>query len=238
MIRAYVGLPGSGKTFSLIKEGIDLVRAGRKVYTNVPFRNFKRGLFDRNYKKQPKVVTTKELEELILKEDDCTFLVDEGNIVFPAYYWKNLSPEFLIRLSQTRHHRLDLFYTSQGFTHVVARLRELTNEIVRVRSKFFFGKEFFIQTCYDPETYKPVYINEFEERRARVWQKRVYWGEAKMLFKAYDTFRDVQASSLMGVDYESTTKSSDDFGNLSRFDVPVKVLEQHNGSITTLVASS
>jgi hypothetical protein len=80
MIRAYIGLPGEGKSLSLVNEGIRLVRLGRRVFTNIEFANAKEGFFDKNFKRQPFLCTTSELENLLLIEDNADFLIDEGNI--------------------------------------------------------------------------------------------------------------------------------------------------------------
>lgn len=199
MIRAYVGLMGEGKTLSMVNDAIIRVRQGQRVFSNVPFENLKDGILDKNYHRQPVIVGTEQLERLIITEENALFLIDEANIVFPAYYWKRLSPEYLIRFCQTRKVRVDLFYTSQGFTHTVARLRELTNEVIRCESRYFFGKHFFINTAYDPEKFDKDFSTEYSERRARIWLKRIYWGRAKYLFKCFDTFHIIDTSTVMGI---------------------------------------
>lgn len=202
MIRAYVGLMGEGKSLSMVNDALDIIRTGRKVYSNVPFRNLRRGGFDFKYdkKQQPIIVTTKQLEELIVTEDNALFCIDEANIVFPSYYWKKLNPEYLIRFCQTRKVKVDLFYTSQGFTHTIARLRDLTNEVVKCENRFIFGFQFFINTGYDPEKYDRAFTTEFQEKRAMIWRKRIYTGKAKYLFKSFDTYHKIETSSIMGVE--------------------------------------
>lgn len=200
MIRAYVGLMGEGKTLSMVNDALLRVRQGQRVFSNVPFRNIKNGLFDRNYKLQPIIVGTQDLEKLIITEENALFLIDEANIVFPSYYWKKLSPEYLIRFCQTRKVRVDLFYTSQGFTHTVARLRELTNEVVKCEHRWFFGNQFFINTAYNPEMFDRDFVTEYMEKRARIWQKRIYWGRAKHLFKCFDTYHIIDTSTVMGIE--------------------------------------
>jgi hypothetical protein len=200
MIRAYVGLMGEGKTLSMVNDALARLRAGQKVFSNVPFRNMKNGLFDKNYKVQPTIVSTKELEELIISQDNALFCIDEANIVFPSYYWKKLSPEYLIRFCQTRKVKVDLFYTSQGFTHTVIRLRELTNEVVKCEHRYFFGNQFFINTGYDPEKFDRDFTTEFQEQRAMIWRKRIYWGRAKYLFRCFDTYHIIDTSTVMGIE--------------------------------------
>jgi hypothetical protein len=200
MIRAYVGLMGEGKTLSMVNDALERVRAGQQVYSNVPFRNVKRGWFDKNYTLQPHIVGTQELEQLIIEKDNALFCIDEANIVFPSYYWKKLSPEYLIRFCQTRKVKVDLFYTSQGFTHTVIRLRELTNEVVKCEHRRFFTSQFFINTGYDPEKFDRDFSTEYQEKRAQIWQKRIYWGKAKYLFKCFDTYHIIDTSTVMGIE--------------------------------------
>lgn len=216
MIRAYVGLMGEGKTLSMVNDALRVVRSGRKVFSNVPFRNLKTGFFDKNFKNQPIIVSTKELERLIVTQDNALFLVDEANIVFPSYYWKKLSPEYLIRFCQTRKVRVDLFYTSQGFTHTVARLRELTNEVVKCEHRGLFGSHFFINTAYDPEKFDKAFSSEFAEKRAIIWQKRIYQRRAKFLFKCFDSYHIIETSTVMGVEKESERYKSFDFSRKER----------------------
>lgn len=209
MIRAYVGLMGEGKTLSMVNDALTRLRQGQKVFINTPFKNLKSGWFDKKYEQKdkngywlyrPNIVTTQELEQLIITEENALFCVDEANIVFPAYYWKKMSPEYLIRFCQTRKVRVDIFYTSQGFTHTVARLRELTNEVVKCEHRAFFGNQFFINTAYDPEKFDKDFITEYQEKRARIWQKRIYWGRAKYLFRCFDTYHIIETSTVMGIE--------------------------------------
>jgi hypothetical protein len=200
MIRAYVGLMGEGKTLSMVNDALARLRAGQRVFSNVPFKNIKTGWFDRNHKVQPIIVGTKELEELIISQENALFCIDEANIVFPSYYWKKLSPEYLIKFCQTRKVKVDLFYTSQGFTHTVIRLRELTNEVVKCEHRWFFGNQFFINTAYDPEKYDRDFTTEFQETRAKIWSRRIYWGRAKQLFKCFDTYHIIDTSTVMGIE--------------------------------------
>ena len=212
MIRAYVGLMGEGKTLSMVNDALARVRQGQQVFSNVPFFNIKWSGFERKKgfpfvkkkykldKLQPHIVNTKDLEELIISQDNALFCIDEANIVFPSYYWKKLSPEYLIRFCQTRKVRVDLFYTSQGFTHTVIRLRELTNEVIKCEHRWFFGRQFFINTAYDPEKFDRDFSTEFQEKRARIWQKRIYWSRAKYLFECFDTYHIIDTSTVMGIE--------------------------------------
>jgi len=219
MIRAYVGLMGEGKTLSMVNDALARLRAGQKVYSNVPFRNLKTGFFDKNYKVQPIIVGTKELEDLIITQDNALFCIDEANIVFPSYYWKKLNPEYLMRFCQTRKVKVDLFYTSQGFTHTVIRLRELTNEVVKCEHRYFFGNQFFINTGYDPEKYDRDFTTEFQEQRAMIWRKRIYWNRAKYLFKCFDTLHIIDTSTVMGIQKGiNIAKQQEQKGNI--IDIP------------------
>lgn len=199
MIRAYVGLMGEGKTLSMVNDALTRLRAGQRVFTNVPFRNLKSGFFDKNYKHQPIILNTEQLEDAIISQDNALFCIDEANIVFPSYYWKKLNPQYLLRFCQTRKVKVDLFYTSQGFTHTVARLRELTNEVVKCEHRALFGNQFFINTAFDPEKYDKAFTTEYQERRAMTWKKRIYWGRAKYLFACFDTYHIIDTSTVMGI---------------------------------------
>jgi hypothetical protein len=70
---------------------------------------------------------------------------------------------------------------------------------VKCEHRALFGNQFFINTCYDPEVAERGFINEFQEAKARIWRKRIYWGRAKYIFRCYDSYRDVTASKMMGI---------------------------------------
>jgi hypothetical protein len=198
VIRAYVGRMGEGKTLSLVKDAIGYLNEGLNVFTNIHFTNppKPKTMFKKEQpSKQPIILNTKGLEEALLTEQHCLFAVDEGNIVFPAHYWKNLSPDYEMMFAQSRKIGCDIFYTSQLFTHTASRLRDLTQEILQTTKRGFFGHKFFINKCYDPERYRPDFFNPFQEQNALLWNRKIYWWEAEKLYKCYNTYKLIEVSS-------------------------------------------
>jgi zona occludens toxin (predicted ATPase) len=200
MIRAYVGRLGEGKTLSMVNDAIEYLKKGRTVYTNVPFHlPLSKNPKDLNY--QPIYLNTKDLEVAIKTQRGALFCVDEASIVFPSYFWNKLSPDYLIRFAQARKYGMDIFYTSQGFSHTVKRLRDLTNEVVKCKKLSFFGLPVFSNIVYEPEFFdiKILFDSKLEQKYI-IRRKTILPIKAKQLFGMFDTLHTITTSSTMGVD--------------------------------------
>lgn len=180
MIYAYVGLPGTGKTLSMIHAIAPRVKAGVRVYTNTPFEI-------RGSKNQPIYLPNKELLLMFQKERNATFLIDEGHIVFRAYSWGKIDYSFLDKFGQGRKLNLDLFLTAQRFTHILARLRELTNYVI-VCKRVIQKPPVFRNIWYDPEIYdkKQAFDTPMEKKYILKRAFVLPW-EVKKVYKMYDT---------------------------------------------------
>lgn len=122
MIRGYVGLLGSGKTYSMVH---DLVRQFRKepvqVYTNMTSL------------KVPGVVQLPHDRSAVVGLTNGLIVLDEVQITMSSRYWQSVPKDVLSSLAQLRKHGAGLFFTTQDFARVDTVLRELTNEVVRCR---------------------------------------------------------------------------------------------------------
>lgn len=196
MIRAYIGLLGSGKTLSMVNDASDLLKTGRRVFTNVPFR-----LLDSQ--NTPTFLNGKQFEYALKTETNALFLIDEASIVLPSYYWNKLSSDYIIRFAQARKYGLDIFYTSQGWNHTVRRLRDLTNEVVKC-SKYTIAKWDFIKnTTFDPEYFDQKVISGTDfEKKFIIANKTLFPKTLKRLYKMYDTYHLITTSTTMGVGLE------------------------------------
>jgi hypothetical protein len=148
MIFAFVGLPGTGKTLSMVHHVTDKVRRGERVYTNNPIKI----LLSKN---QPIFLSNKQLLERMIFEDHATFLIDEAEIVFDPYQWNRTDPFFLYKFAQGRKLHMDILYTVQRFNQVLKRLRELTNFIIKCSSPF---PGIFHNIWYDPEIWDKTHL--------------------------------------------------------------------------------
>lgn len=178
MIFGFVGLPGTGKTLSMVNAIAPLVRKGVKVYTNTPMSI----RFSRN---QPIYLENKKLLEALLFEKNATFCIDEAQIVFDPYQWDKVDPLFLYKFSQGRKLNLDFYYTTQRFSHVLKRLRTLTNFVIHCQ-RLPFG--IFRNLWYDPEIYdKPHLFGTPTERKYIKRRVFVFPASVKKTQEMYDT---------------------------------------------------
>lgn len=212
MIRAYIGLLGEGKTLSMVNDAVHRMEKKKKVVSNFPIKWKKWG------KKYESVyLAGKEFENAFLKETDCLFCIDEASIVLPNYYWNRLPGEFLIKFAQSRKYGLDIFYTSQGYSHAVKRLRDLTNEVVKCEKKKLMGMTIFTNIVYNPDFFEQRIITSLEiEKKYIIRRKVIDPFLTKHLFKAFDTMYKVNYSSLVEVNEERLIKEveKDDFQEL------------------------
>jgi len=152
MIYAYVGLPGTGKTFSMVYDTIPLIKSGGKVISNFPIRFGKQK--DGSYKYKSICLNPVDFIDAIEHEERATFLVDECNIIFSSYDdVKKIERGLLNRFAQGRKLGLDFFFTSQRFHHSLKRIRDLTNVVVECKKFVFLTFTFFRNTYYNPVIY-------------------------------------------------------------------------------------
>jgi len=126
MIRGYFGLPGSGKTYSMVRD-IQYEGRGKRIYSN-----FK--------------IDVPNAKEIILldkpidlkKCHDGIVLLDEAGLWLPSFIWKKIPEDLIWKLAQVRKAGLDLWYTAQNPARVVKVLRELTYESVYMEKWFMF----------------------------------------------------------------------------------------------------
>lgn len=198
MIRAYVGRVGEGKTLSMINDAIlSLDKTDVDVFTNVPFINYNRkGTLDK--KRQPYYCSSLELEKVIVNCSNALIVLDEANIVFPSYFWTKLSVDYIRRFSENRKYKMDLYYTTQMFKHVVTRLRDLTNEVVKCSKNSFFGLTSFTNICYDPEYFDKLLVSDRIRQQFIIRERKISTLRSKHLFKCYDTYHLIKDSTLTG----------------------------------------
>jgi zona occludens toxin (predicted ATPase) len=110
MIEAFTGLPGQGKTYTMVKRAYQLHKRGKKVYAN----------FSTTF-----ATYFKELYE-IYDVKDALILIDEAGIYLPAQAWQKIPFEFMRAIRQHRHNGLDMWYTAQDMQDVSTALRRVT----------------------------------------------------------------------------------------------------------------
>jgi hypothetical protein len=122
----FSGITGSGKTLSMVKEGVKDVILGRTVYSNM-----------KKIKNMPYYYV--DMEDLILMVqneeldvDDTrpkSLLLDEIHTMFDGRRSQSRDNiDFSLFISQCRKRRFNVYYTSQWISGADTRLRTLTSE--------------------------------------------------------------------------------------------------------------
>lgn len=221
MTEAFVGDIGSGKTLNMVKRLIEIMKTGRKVITNTPISfEYKGKTF-----KSITIFNSDDFLKTFINSRYVTIGLDEAGIFFPASFWHKVSGEIIYKLAQTRHMGVDLLYTTQGFSHTIKRLRDLTHWVVQCRRRKFWlpfpaigkfrdydqKKDDFIThryptlkrpiyysaTMFRPDFFRHSILNKDKIREFIVANWAIYPSEARRLFLNYNTIFLVQGSALV-----------------------------------------
>ncbi len=175
MIVAYVGLPGTGKTYGLVLEAINAIRMKRKVFAN--FDIFLGYEINRIYGFQD-----------LLKVRQGVVLLDELNLWFPSRLWSKIPPEVLSLWAQSRKRGIDLVYSCQHLDRVDKVIREVTNYVIRCNSIQFLKWQFFVYSTYQPE--------DWDKERRRAISRRIVRFKQNIA-NLYDTYQIIEDISTI-----------------------------------------
>lgn len=129
--RLYVGLPGSGKTLTLVRDGIYYMRAGIRVAANfAPVR-------DPYYGYEAEMCGSwldmlRMTVDALEKNEPIVFLFDELHNICDARSWQNTPGWWRNIVSQRRHLGVGIMGSTQVVDQVEKRLRTLVDAIVQV----------------------------------------------------------------------------------------------------------
>lgn len=168
----YVGLPGSGKTISVVeylnkikkKFGDDV-----NIYTNFRYKN--------------ETAPIRTWRDLINYPGPAVFVLDEVQLTFNSRSWKDFPPEMVTLLTQNRKMRKQILTTSQAFERVDKVFRELVNYVIECRS---IGGRWVFQKWFEKEDF--VLGNENDNVRHRRRAKRYNFIATDDIYNSYDTF--------------------------------------------------
>jgi hypothetical protein len=116
MITAYVGKPGTGKTYQMSRDLCAAMDRGIEVWANYALRGAH--YFER-------------MEE-VANVNKGIVAVDELNTWMPASKWQSVPISQIATFTQSRHEDLDMFYSTQSFRKVVSDVRLITTEVWRM----------------------------------------------------------------------------------------------------------
>lgn len=173
MIEGIFGLPGKGKTYEGVRRLLEKADLGIQCYSVTPVNH-------------PNVewVTYEDCLDPYMPPG--TIFWDEVHLRLSSNIARQLDPQWMERLSQTRKDGHNLIYTSQHESKVLKQLRDNTN-YGWVTEAWFSWKDhpvFFSAQCFEMHKLrkgKPVdkYVHPFSRRVARAYDTR-YAIEAKL----------------------------------------------------------
>lgn len=172
-IRMYVGLPGTGKTVSMV-EYLMRLRAAYpkiKIYTNFGFRH------------QNGEITNLDDFQKINDPEGVVFAVDEVQLSFQARQFGNFPSEMIFLLTQNRKFKKHFVCTAQLFEHVDKVFRDLTNTVVQCKN---WGSRWFFQKAYTTLDYRVKINPDGEKQPFSLWKYSFVASDDT--FDAYDTY--------------------------------------------------
>jgi hypothetical protein len=138
MITVITGLAGSGKTWLMTRLILKEYRAGTDVYINFPvyFPNNNDRVFRWN-----SLAETYNIKNGIIA-------IDEGQKLFNARLWNILPMSFSEKISQHRHHFVDIMTTTQDLGMIDINMRRNIHELYDCKSVFRFPKNYKVQPIF------------------------------------------------------------------------------------------
>lgn len=132
MITCYEGRQGSGKTAVAVLDAFRRLRyTGGDLYSNM--RSLKRNKWtDKVVNRDFKIVPVRSYEEL-KRVTKGVVLLDEGHVWFFSRQWNKFPYDLLFFWSQARKRQLEIIYTVQDLERIDSLIRDLTDEVVRLR---------------------------------------------------------------------------------------------------------
>jgi len=180
MINIYVGKPGMGKTYALVRLAYKLINQGRNVYSNfhidfsdMPLSENHGELFFWNNIEDIVPVRTGEI------------LIDECQIYMNSRDWKVLPKSVQYKLQQHRKQGLNIHGAVQNVRRIDSVARELVNSIFQVSKHF--GRV-FVAREYD--------IEDIDKEKRSSYSVSVYFF-SKKLAKCYDTLQEIKQDEII-----------------------------------------
>ena len=142
MINIYVGKPGMGKTYALVRLAYKLINEGRDIYANFHI--------DFSGMKMTNIAGTvrywENIDEIV-KVKTGEILIDEAQIYMNSRDWKSLPKKVQYKLQQHRKQGVNIHGAVQNVKRIDTVARELVNSIFEVKKigRLFIAKEFDIE---------------------------------------------------------------------------------------------
>lgn len=168
-VTAFVGLPGSGKTYSLAEVGVGYQAKGWDVWCNKGFDLVGAQVYS-------------SFEELAAIRGPAAVLIDEAQLFFNSRRWQEFPDGFLYSLTQVRKLELHLYFTALRWGSIDVNLREMTFWVWECEQKMSFRGARFVRRRLPPEQ-----VRKKDERPADTHHVRV----RREIASYYDTMGTV-----------------------------------------------
>jgi len=178
-ITCYVGLPGKGKTLSLVEKLLRLKKQfpEAKIYTNFGFSA-----------EDGKVNGWQDLLKYENGDDGVIFGLDEVHDLFGRKDWASMPSSILSLFSQNRKHAKQFICTAQSFADIGIDLRRRCHFIIECNN---FANRWILQRAFRPEDYKE--FDGVRTNRIRAW--RYSFIADDFIYNAYDTYALINSIS-------------------------------------------
>jgi len=192
MIRMYNGLLGQGKTLMMVRDAFPFILASAKK--DSPYRIVSNQPIRINNELGKTIVAIpptsgKDLIRSFFYDVNTLYLLDEAQLIFPSYKLTAISEDLQARFAYTRKYGNSILYTCQGWNHSHKRLRDLTNEVCRVKKLPHWWLWRHVATYFNPDRFElsgPM-SHELEETFI-LYKKYIFFWELGRIYRAYDTF--------------------------------------------------
>lgn len=176
-ITCYVGLPGQGKTLSLVENLYRLKAQFPKalIYTNFGFL-----LQDGSIDKWEDMVDIKNGVEGVI------FGLDEVQNIFNNKNWDKFPPEMMSLITQNRKYAKQIICTAQSFATMDISFRRLCHYIIECRN---FANRWIFQRAFLPDDYKEK-DGEYTPRRRAY---RYSFIASNTIYDSYDTYAIIKS---------------------------------------------
>ncbi|WP_243029218.1 zonular occludens toxin domain-containing protein [Thermus albus] len=146
MIEAFVGIPGSGKSYALVVKGLEALASGRMVYANfglLPERVYLWLRLRRRLSHRDAVERADRIREIrdysdLLNVHDGVLLFDEAHMWLPSREFSLIPTEVIAFWSQHRKVGVDVYLATQRYGSVDAIVRELVANVYWARPAPFW----------------------------------------------------------------------------------------------------
>lgn len=190
MINCYVGKPGKGKTYALVRLAYKAIKRGRNVHSNF-FIDFRRMGIKKGY---GSVYFWKDIQELV-KIREGEILMDEAQIYINSRDYWNLPKQFQYKIQQHRKHGVNLHLAVQNISRIDKVARELVNSVFQMRR---IGR-IFIASEYD--------VEDIDKVKKDLYSRSIFL-LSKKLASCYDTLQEIHyEKSVLGANAPPKTLS-------------------------------